>query len=120
MEKKIKFSELGLSEKTLEAVSKKGFEEPTTIQAMAIPVMLRGDTNMIAQAQTGTGKTAAFALPLLEMIDPKETSVQALVLTPTRELAIQVSEEINSLNSGTKLKTVPVYGGQSIALQLKC
>ena len=118
MQKK-KFSELGLSAKTLEAISKKGFEEPTEIQSLTIPVMLRDDTNIIAQAQTGTGKTAAFGLPLIEMIDASEHAVQALILTPTRELAIQVAEEINSLKGSKDIRTVPIYGGQSIDQQLR-
>ena len=99
MTKNIKFEHLGLSKRVLDAVYKKGFEEPSPIQALTIPVMLRNDTNIIAQAQTGTGKTAAFGLPLIEMIDPHERSVQALIITPTRELAIQVSEEIGSFLS---------------------
>ncbi len=102
------FNDLGLSEKVLDAINKKGFEEPTAIQAMTIPVMLRDDTNIIAQAQTGTGKTAAFGLPLIEMIKPESKAVQALILTPTRELAIQVSEEINSLKGKKNIKTVPI------------
>jgi len=113
------FSDLGLSESALEAINKKGFEEPTSIQAMTIPTMLRDDTNIIAQAQTGTGKTAAFGLPLIEMIDTEATTVQALILVPTRELAIQVSEEINSLKGSKNLRMVPIYGGQSIDQQLR-
>ncbi len=119
MENKIAFNDLGLSEKTLEAINKKGFEEPTPIQAMTIPLMLRDDTNIIAQAQTGTGKTAAFGLPLIELIDSSERTVQALILTPTRELAIQVSEEILSLKGNKDLRIVPIYGGQSISQQLR-
>ncbi len=120
-EKKAKktFNDLGLSKKVLEGINKKGFEEPTDIQAMTIPVMLRDDTNIIAQAQTGTGKTAAFGLPLIEMIDPEAKSVQALILVPTRELAIQVSEEIHSLRGDINIKTMPIYGGQSIDQQLR-
>ncbi|MBW1679567.1 MAG: DEAD/DEAH box helicase, partial [Deltaproteobacteria bacterium] len=97
MANKKTFNDLGLSAKVLDAINKKGFEEPTTIQVITIPVMLRDDTNIISQAQTGTGKTAAFGLPLIEMINPGSKTVQALILVPTRELAIQVSEEINSL-----------------------
>ncbi|MDA3887092.1 MAG: DEAD/DEAH box helicase, partial [Candidatus Delongbacteria bacterium] len=113
------FKDLGLSETSLKSISKKGFEEATEIQAMTIPVMLRDDTNIIAQAQTGTGKTAAFGLPLIEMIDPTLKSVQALILAPTRELAIQVAEEINSLKGEKRLVIVPIYGGQSIDQQLR-
>jgi len=119
MTKKKTFNDLGLSAKTLDAVNKKGFEEPTSIQTMTIPVMLRNDTNIIAQAQTGTGKTAAFGLPLIEMIHTDSKTVQALILVPTRELAIQVSEEINSLKGKKNIKIVPIYGGQSISQQLR-
>jgi ATP-dependent RNA helicase DeaD len=114
-----KFKQLGLSEKVLDAISKKGFEEPTPIQTLTIPVMLRDNTNIIVQAQTGTGKTAAFGLPLIEMIDPNDRSVQALIITPTRELAIQVSEEINSLKGNSGIQIIPVYGGQSIDQQFR-
>jgi len=113
------FKDLGLSAKTLDAINKKGFEEPTAIQAITIPVMLRDDTNIIAQAQTGTGKTAAYGLPLIEMINTDSKIVQALILVPTRELAIQISEEINSLKGNKDIKTVPIYGGQSIDQQLR-
>jgi len=119
MENKKSFSDLGLSAKVLEAINKKGFEEPTAIQIITIPIMLRDDTNIIAQAQTGTGKTAAFGLPLIEMINPDSNTVQALILTPTRELAIQVAEEINSLKGDKNLIIVPIYGGQSIDQQLR-
>ena len=119
MSEKITFQDLGLSQQTLKAINKKGFEEPTDIQALTIPVMLNNDKNIIAQAQTGTGKTAAFGLPLIEMIDAHDRTVQALILTPTRELAIQVSEEINSLRSDTDLIVIPIYGGQSIDQQLR-
>ena len=118
IEKKM-FEELGLSENALKAIKQKGFEQPTPIQTLTIPAMLKDNTNIIAQAQTGTGKTAAFALPLIEMIDPSSKKVQALILTPTRELAIQVSEEINSLKGGEKIITTPIYGGQSIDQQLR-
>jgi ATP-dependent RNA helicase DeaD len=119
MDGKKTFNDLGLSVKVLEAIHKKGFEEPTAIQAMTIPVMLRDETNIIAQAQTGTGKTAAFGLPLIEMIHTDSKAVQALILVPTRELAIQVSEEINSLKGKKDIKIVPIYGGQSIDQQLR-
>lgn len=114
-----KFKDLGLSEQLLKAINKKGFEEPTEIQAMTIPVLLDNNSDIIAQAQTGTGKTAAFGLPLIDMIDENERSVQALVLVPTRELAIQVSEEINSLKGSKPLGITPIYGGQSIEQQLR-
>jgi len=116
---KTKFEYLGLSQRVLDAIYKKGFEEPSSIQALTIPVMLQNDTNIMAQAQTGTGKTAAFGLPLIEMIDPLEKSVQALIITPTRELAIQVSEEISSLKGNSGIQIIPIYGGQSISQQLR-
>ncbi len=119
MTNKKRFSDLGLSAQVLDAINKKGFEEPTAIQEMTIPVMLRDDTNIIAQAQTGTGKTAAFGLPLIEMINTDSGTVQALILAPTRELAIQVSEEINSLKGNRNIKIAPIYGGQSIDQQLR-
>ncbi len=119
MANKKMFNDLGLSAKILDAINTKGFEEPTAIQAITIPVMLRDDTNIIAQAQTGTGKTAAFGLPLIEMINTDSKTVQALILVPTRELAIQVSEEINSLKGNKNIKIVPIYGGQSIDQQFR-
>ncbi len=119
MTNKITFNDLGLSEQVIDAINQKGFEEPTAIQAMTIPVMLRNDTDIIAQAQTGTGKTAAFGLPLIDMIDADSKAVQALILVPTRELAIQVSEEINSLKGHKKIRTSPIYGGQSIDEQFR-
>ena len=119
MANKKTFKDLGLSARLLDAINKKGFEEPTAIQAVTIPVMLRDDTNIIAQAQTGTGKTAGFGLPLIEMINTNSKTVQALILVPTRELAIQVSEEINSLKGDKDIKIVPIYGGQSIDQQLR-
>lgn len=119
MAQKKTFNDLGLSAKVLAAINKKGFEEPTAIQALTIPVMLRDDTNIIAQAQTGTGKTAAFGLPLIEMIHTSSKTVQALILVPTRELAIQVSEEINSLKGAKDIKIVPIYGGQAIDQQFR-
>lgn len=119
MNKLEKFRELGLSDKTLKALSKKGFEEPSPIQALTIPVLLKGEKDVIGQAQTGTGKTAAFALPILEKIEKSTGKIKAIILAPTRELAIQVAEETNSFAFGRNLKVVPVYGGQSIELQIR-
>ncbi|MFA7677018.1 MAG: DEAD/DEAH box helicase [Candidatus Omnitrophota bacterium] len=113
------FEKLGLSMDALEALKAKGFEEPTLIQEKIIPLFLNKSTDIVGQAQTGTGKTAAFGLPLLEKISEKSGCVQALVLTPTRELAIQVSEEINSLKGKKGIKVVAIYGGQSIEQQLR-
>jgi ATP-dependent RNA helicase DeaD len=113
------FESLGLSEKTLAVIKKKGFEEPTPIQALAIPLLLAGDRDLVARARTGTGKTAAFGLPLVERLSEPSPHLRALVLVPTRELAIQVHAEVSSLRHGTHPKTVAVYGGQAISLQLR-
>jgi len=115
----LSFEELGLSEETLRVLQKKGFEVPSPIQEVTIPAILNGNKDIVAQAQTGTGKTAAFGLPFVERLDENSRSVQALVLTPTRELAIQVGEEIHSLKGKKKLTITPIYGGQSITLQLR-
>lgn len=114
-----KFQELGLSDSILKEVQKKGFEEPTEIQAKIIPLLLNSDVDVIGQAQTGTGKTAAFGLPLLEKMQKNALSVQALILVPTRELAIQVAEEINSFKGKQKIQILPIYGGQSMPDQLR-
>ncbi|MDP8264079.1 MAG: DEAD/DEAH box helicase [Candidatus Aceula lacicola] len=113
------FEELGLSVDTLKTIKAKGFEEPSPIQEKTIPVILSGTEDVVGQAQTGTGKTAAFGLPLVELLEEKSKHVQALVLTPTRELAIQVAEEIHSLRGKKHLTTIPIYGGQAIQLQLR-
>lgn len=112
------FKELGLSTKTLIALEKKGFEEPTEIQALTIPLVLNSTKDIVAQAQTGTGKTAAFALPLIELLDSSVKQTQALILAPTRELVVQIAEEINSLKGNSGLTIAPIYGGQSIDVQL--
>ena len=112
------FTELGLPEALLAAVTAAGFESPTPIQARAIPILLEGK-DLIGQAQTGTGKTAAFALPLLARIDVNAPGTQALVLVPTRELAIQAAEQIHKLAGKTGLRVVPVYGGQPIDRQFR-
>jgi ATP-dependent RNA helicase DeaD len=114
-----RFKSLGLSDNTVTALLKKGFEEPTPIQEKTIPLLLSGSRDLIGQAQTGTGKTAAFGLPIIEQAVEKLGVVQAIVLTPTRELAIQVAEEINSLKGNKKIRVMPVYGGQAISLQLR-
>lgn len=113
------FEDLGLSKKALSVLKQKGFEEPTPIQAKTIPAILSGKNDIVGQAQTGTGKTAAFGLPMLELLAEKSKFVQALVLTPTRELATQVAEEINSLKGKKNLNIIPIYGGQSMDLQLR-
>ena len=113
------FEGLGLSEASLAAIGKKGFESPTPIQRMAIPVLLGETCDVIGQAQTGTGKTAAFGLPILESIDVSLAMPQALVLAPTRELALQVADELTSLRGDGALQVLTVYGGQSISEQLR-
>ncbi len=112
------FKELGLSPATLRALEEKGFEEPTIIQEKVIPLLLNGEKDIIGQAQTGTGKTAAFGLPIIERISPGK-KIKVLILTPTRELAVQVAEEINSLKGNKKLRLLPVYGGQPIDRQIR-
>ena len=115
----LKFEELGINEKIVRAVTDMGFEETTPIQAKAIPVVMEG-RDIIGQAQTGTGKTAAFGIPLLEHIDPKNKHVQAVVLCPTRELAIQVADEIRRLAKFMHgIKVIPIYGGQDIVKQIR-
>jgi len=118
LEKLKEFRELGLSEKVLKVLSKKGYESPTPIQRLTIPALLKNDKDIIGQAQTGTGKTAAFSLPIIENFENLD-HIQAIVLTPTRELALQVAEEMNSLSTNKKMKVIPVYGGQSIDIQRK-
>ncbi|WP_292460164.1 DEAD/DEAH box helicase [Methanothermococcus sp.] len=113
------FKELGLSENIINALEKKGFTNPTPIQKKAIPILLEGNLDIIGQAQTGTGKTAAFGIPMIETLNEGSKNVQALVLTPTRELAIQVSDEINSLKGNKNLNIIPVYGGQPINEQIR-
>lgn len=113
-----KFQALGISDKIIKALTEMGFEEPTPIQEQAIPVLAAG-RDLIGQAQTGTGKTAAFGIPLLEKINRGAESVQAIVLTPTRELAIQVAEELNRIGQFTDAHALPVYGGQDIQRQIK-
>lgn len=117
--KKNNFESLGLSEIVLQSIKTKGFEEPTEIQSKIIPLILENKVDLIGQAQTGTGKTAAFALPILDLLDEHQDYVQALVLVPTRELAIQVCDEFNSLKGEKKFHIVPIYGGQSYETQFR-
>lgn len=115
----MKFEELQLDDKILRAVADMGFEEATPIQTEAIPVQMEG-LDVIGQAQTGTGKTAAFGIPLLHKINPKSKKLQAIALCPTRELAIQVAEEIRELSKYMSgIKVLPIYGGQDIVRQIK-
>jgi ATP-dependent RNA helicase DeaD len=113
------FTDLGLKESSLKAITKMGFESPSEIQAQAIPVLMSGDVDFIGQAQTGSGKTAAFVLPLLEKLDFKSPHLQAIILAPTRELANQIHEEIQKLSSFEPIRSMSVYGGTSIGLQIK-
>lgn len=112
------FSQFNLSDEVLKAVSMMGFEEATPIQEQAIPAALEG-RDLIGQAHTGTGKTAAFGVPLMEKLQRNVASVQALVVTPTRELAVQVAEELNKLGQYKGIRTLPVYGGQEINRQIR-
>ena len=113
------FEKLHLSKEMHQAIADMGFEEPTTIQDRSIPYMLDGK-DVIGQAQTGTGKTAAFGIATLERVDPDNKKLQAVILCPTRELAIQVSEELKNLSKYKKrIRILPVYGGQPIGRQIK-
>jgi len=116
---KMRFDELNLSKEINKAIKEMGFEEATPIQSQAIPHVLEG-RDVIGQAQTGTGKTAAFGIPVLELVDPSLKKLQALILCPTRELAIQVAEELRKLSKfKSGIKTLPIYGGQPIDRQIK-
>lgn len=115
----IELNNMKLSQEVIKAVSDMGFEEFSPIQKSSIPLLLEG-RDVIGQAQTGTGKTAAFGIPIIEKVDPKSNKVQALVLCPTRELCIQVSEEISNLSKYMKnIRVMPIYGGQPIERQLR-
>ena len=115
----VKFEELQLDDRIIRAITEMGFEEASPIQAQAIPVVLEG-RDIIGQAQTGTGKTAAFGLPLLQRVDPKVKKLQAIVLLPTRELAIQVAEELRRFAKFMHgIKVLPIYGGQDIVRQIR-
>ncbi len=113
-----KFSQLPISKEVLYSISKMGYEKPTEVQEKTIPVVMDGK-DVIAQAQTGTGKTAAFGIPIVDKVNPKIKKVQALILVPTRELAIQVAREIKNIGRGKKVFVLAVYGGKSIHHQIK-
>ncbi len=117
MSNEIKFSDLGLSPEMMERLNNKGFENATPIQAQAIPFLLTQNQDLIGKAQTGTGKTAAFGIPIIEQLKPNSKKVQAIILAPTRELAMQVSEELNSFYL-LKNRIIAVYGGQPIEKQI--
>ncbi|NLO21705.1 MAG: DEAD/DEAH box helicase [Syntrophomonadaceae bacterium] len=112
------FRELSLSQPIMQAINSMGFEEPTPIQAETIPIALMG-RDLIGRAQTGTGKTAAYGIPLVHSCDPHLESIQGLVITPTRELAIQVAEELNRIGQYKQVKSLPIYGGQEIERQIR-
>ena len=115
---KLRFEDLNLSKEMQKAVAELDFEEATPIQYQSIPYILKGK-DIIGQAQTGTGKTAAFGIPTLEMVDPESRKVQAVILCPTRELAIQVAEELKKLSKYKKgVEILPIYGGQPIERQM--
>jgi ATP-dependent RNA helicase DeaD len=114
----LSFHSLGLSESRVRHLEKSDFSMPTAIQAQAIPHLLSG-RDVVGLAQTGTGKTAAFSLPILERINLSSTAVQALILTPTRELAIQVYQAIRTFGDDRRLHVLPVYGGQAIDMQIR-
>lgn len=116
---KLRFEEMNLSDDIQRGIQELGFEEMTPIQEQSIPILLQG-RDIIGQAQTGTGKTASFGIPILEMCDTNDKTIQALVLCPTRELSIQVAEEISKLGRFKRgLQVLPVYGGQPIDRQLR-
>lgn len=112
------FSELNISASTLKSIKRMGFEEATPIQEGTITHAMEG-RDVLGQAQTGTGKTAAFGIPLIEKIDPKNPNIQGLIIAPTRELAIQVSEELYKLGYDKRVKLLSVYGGQDISRQIR-
>jgi len=115
----VTFEDLGLDERALAAVRRKGFEFPSPIQVLAIPRLLNGDSNVIARARTGTGKTAAFGLPIIQQLRDKSDYPQALILEPTRELAMQTCTEMQSFTEGGYPRTCVLYGGASYSGQIK-
>jgi len=114
------FKDFGLSEDLLLAIEKKGYTTPTEIQSLVIPIALSTDKDIIAQAQTGTGKTAAFGIPILQRVEfRKSKAPKVLIITPTRELALQISDDLKSLKGSRRIRISTVYGGHSMADQLK-
>ncbi len=115
-----KFKSLGLSDSIVKTIESLGYEKPTPVQEQAIPVLLQGPTDMVCLSQTGTGKTATFGLPLIELADASERNTQALILAPTRELCMQITSDLTIYCKGNKpLNIVPIYGGASITEQIK-
>ncbi len=117
-ENSVTFKDLGLNDRIVQSLEQSGYTAPTPIQAESIPHLLAG-RDIIGQAQTGTGKTAAFALPLLQNMDLSKSTAQVLVLTPTRELAIQVAEAFERYADGSKIRVAAIYGGQDYMVQFR-
>ena len=113
------FNELNLSSPLITAIEKMGFKEPSPIQVKALPILLGESTDFIGLAGTGTGKTAAFSIPLLERINPKLKVTQGLILSPTRELALQISGQIDLLGKFMGVKALPIYGGTGYINQIQ-
>lgn len=113
-----KFEDLGISPATMKSLKRMGFEEATPVQALTIPKSL-SNKDIIGQAQTGTGKTAAFGIPMIDKIDQKSNLIQGIVIAPTRELAIQVSEELYKIGYGKRIRVLAIYGGQDINRQIR-
>lgn len=113
-----KFEELGISPATMKSLKRMGFEEATPVQALTIPKSL-ANKDIIGQAQTGTGKTAAFGIPMIDKIDQHSNLIQGIVIAPTRELAIQVSEELYKIGYGKRIRVLAIYGGQDINRQIR-
>ena len=117
-ENEASFANLGLSDVLLESITQVGFKKPTPIQEAAIPALMQGQ-DIIGQAQTGSGKTAAFGLPIIDQIEERDRRIQALILTPTRELAIQVSDALHNYGKHKRIETLAIYGGQAYDRQLR-
>ena len=116
----MKFSEIGLNDKILKAISDLGFENPTPIQEQSIPYVLNEESDLIALAQTGTGKTAAFGLPVIQKINENKTQTQSIILCPTRELCLQITKDLISYSKYfKKIKITAVYGGANIQTQIR-
>ena len=114
------FKEMGLKSEILSAITDLGYEKPTPIQQLALPKVLESKQDLIAFAQTGTGKTAAFSLPILNQIDSQKEGIKCIILSPTRELGLQIAEDIKSYSKNlTGFKVVAVYGGADIMTQIK-
>ena len=115
-----KFEALGLAKPLLDAISDLGFESPSEVQEKSIPILLEQDTDLVALAQTGTGKTAAFGFPMIQKINAEDRTTQGLILSPTRELCLQITNELKHYSKYVKgLNTVAIYGGASISEQAK-